>query len=70
MKFKMVIAFLPEERLDEVLDAARRAGATGSTVITRPEERGWNQSAGFWGWRLPRTGTLCSGWSRKVSHQD
>lgn len=30
----MVIACRPEERLDEVLKAAPKAGATGSTIIT------------------------------------
>ncbi len=34
MKFKLILAFLPDAHLDEVLKAARAAGATGSTVIT------------------------------------
>lgn len=49
MKFKMVIAFLPEERLDEVLEAARRAGATGSTVITSARGEGLEPERRFLG---------------------
>lgn len=49
MKFKMVIAFLPEERLDEVLEAARRAGATGSTVITSARGEGLEPERRFFG---------------------
>lgn len=49
MKFKMVIAFLPEERLDEVLEAARNAGATGSTVITSARGEGLEPERRFLG---------------------
>ncbi len=49
MKFKMVIAFLPEERLDEVLQAARMAGATGSTVITSARGEGLEPERRFLG---------------------
>ncbi|MCA3512601.1 MAG: P-II family nitrogen regulator [Rhodobacter sp.] len=49
MKFKMVIAFLPEERLDEVLEAARKAGATGSTVITSARGEGLEPERRFLG---------------------
>jgi hypothetical protein len=34
MRATLIIAFLPDARLDEVLDATRATGATGSTVIT------------------------------------
>lgn len=40
MNFKLIIAFLPDARLEEVLDAARSAGATGSTVITSARGEG------------------------------
>lgn len=33
MNLKMIIAFVAEEKTDTVLEAAREAGATGSTVI-------------------------------------
>jgi len=40
MKFKLIIAFLPDSRLEQVLEAARAAGATGSTVITSARGEG------------------------------
>ena len=33
MNLKMIIAFVAEEKTDTVLEAAREAGATGSTLI-------------------------------------
>lgn len=49
MKFKIVIAFLPDERLDEVLEAARQSGATGSTVITSARGEGLEPERRFLG---------------------
>ncbi|TVQ52410.1 MAG: P-II family nitrogen regulator [Rhodobacteraceae bacterium] len=40
MKFKLIIAFLPDAHLEDVLKAARSAGATGSTVITSARGEG------------------------------
>ena len=34
MNLKMIMAFVADEKTDTVLEAARAAGATGSTVIT------------------------------------
>lgn len=49
MKFKMVIAFLPDDKLDQVLEAARAAGATGSTVITSARGEGLEPGRRFLG---------------------
>jgi len=52
MKFKLIIAFLPDERLEEVLKAARAAGATGSTVITSARGEGLEPERRFLGLEL------------------
>lgn len=49
MKFKMIVAFLPDDHLDEVLKAARAAGATGSTVITSARGEGLEPERKFLG---------------------
>jgi len=52
MKFKLIIAFLPDARLEEVLRAARAAGATGSTVITSARGEGLEPERRFLGLEL------------------
>ncbi|MCZ7676221.1 MAG: hypothetical protein M5U35_10560 [Roseovarius sp.] len=49
MKFKLIVAFLPDDRLDEVLKVARTAGATGSTVITSARGEGLEPERKFLG---------------------
>lgn len=49
MKFKLIIAFLPDARLEDVLKAARAAGATGSTVITSARGEGLEPERTFLG---------------------
>jgi len=49
MKFKLVIAFVPDSGLDAVLAAARAAGATGSTVITSARGEGFEPERKFFG---------------------
>ncbi len=49
MKSKLIVAFLPDDHLDEVLDAARAAGATGSTVITSARGEGLEPERRFLG---------------------
>lgn len=49
MKFKLIIAFLPDARLEDVLKAARAAGATGSTVITSARGEGLEPERKFLG---------------------
>lgn len=52
MNLKLIIAFLPDARLDEVLKAARQAGATGSTVITSARGEGREPERKFLGLEL------------------
>ena len=49
MTFKLIVAFLPDDHLDEVLKAARAAGATGSTVITSARGEGLEPERRFLG---------------------
>lgn len=49
MKFKLIIAFLPEDRLEDVLEAARAEGATGSTIITSARGEGHEPERKFLG---------------------
>ena len=49
MKFKLILAFLPDAHLDEVLKAARVAGTTGSTVITSARGEGLEPERKFLG---------------------
>ncbi len=52
MHFKLLIAFVEDSRTDAVLDAARKAGATGSTVISNARGEGIQQSKTFFGLSL------------------
>lgn len=52
MHFKMIIAFVEDEKADAVMDAAREAGATGATVITNARGEGLNTSKTFFGLSL------------------
>ncbi|WP_432450331.1 P-II family nitrogen regulator [Aliiroseovarius marinus] len=49
MKFKLIIALVQDAKTDEVLDAARAAGATGATVITSVRGEGLRQKKTFLG---------------------
>ncbi len=52
MNLKLIVAFVSEERSEAVLDAARQAGATGSTVITHARGEGLNPEKTFFGLEL------------------
>jgi len=52
MKVKLIVAFMPDARLDDVLRAAREAGATGSTVITSARGEGLEPERKFLGLEL------------------
>ncbi len=49
MNLKMIMAFVAEEKTDTVLEAARDAGATGSTVITGVRGEGLQPEKTFLG---------------------
>ncbi len=52
MHFKLIIAFVEDSVTDAVLEATRRAGATGSTVINQARGEGVEQTRTFLGLTL------------------
>ncbi|TQV76861.1 P-II family nitrogen regulator [Aliikangiella marina] len=52
MHFKMIVVFIEDEKTDAVMDAARKAGATGATVINNARGEGMTQSKTFFGLNL------------------
>ncbi len=52
MHFKLIIAFVEDTETTKVLDAAREAGATGSTVINQARGEGIQKSKSFFGLNL------------------
>ncbi|MFZ2288191.1 MAG: P-II family nitrogen regulator [Halopseudomonas yangmingensis] len=49
MQFKLIMVFVDDERTEEVLDAARDAGATGATIIGNAQGRGLKPHLTFFG---------------------
>ena len=52
MHFKMIVVFVEDSKTDLVLEAARSAGATGSTVINNARGEGLEVSKTFFGLSL------------------
>ena len=52
MHFKLIIAFVEDQKTDAVMDAAREAGATGATVINNARGEGLKQAKTFFGLSL------------------
>ena len=52
MHFKLIIALVEDSTTEKVLEAARAAGATGSTVINHARGEGVNQPKTFLGLTL------------------
>lgn len=52
MHFKLIIAFVEDDKTDLVLDTARANGAKGATVITHARGEGIKQSKTFFGLTL------------------
>jgi len=52
MHFKLLIAFVTDDKTDAVMDAARHAGATGTTVINNARGEGLEKSKTFLGLTL------------------
>ena len=52
MHFKLIIALIEDSKTDTLLDAAREAGATGSTVISQARGEGVEKSKTFFGLSL------------------
>ena len=49
MKFKLIIAMVSDQRTEKIIDAARKMGATGATVITSARGEGLKPSKTFFG---------------------
>jgi nitrogen regulatory protein PII len=52
MHFKLIIALVEDNKTETVLEAAREAGATGSTVISQARGEGLEKSQTFFGLNL------------------
>ncbi len=52
MHFKLLIALVEDNKTESVLEAARNAGATGSTVINQARGEGIEKSKTFFGLNL------------------
>jgi nitrogen regulatory protein PII len=50
--FKLIIAFIAEDKTNKVLEAARKAGATGATVINHARGEGLEPPKTFFGLNL------------------
>jgi len=52
MRFKMIIAFVDDDKTAAVMEAARNAGATGATIINNARGEGLQPSKTFLGLEL------------------
>jgi nitrogen regulatory protein PII len=52
MHFKLIIAFVEDDKTDAVMKAAREAGATGCTVVTSARGEGSDRPKTFFGMSL------------------
>lgn len=52
MHFKLIIGLVDDDKTDDVLDAAREAGATGATVINQARGEGIEKAKTFMGLTL------------------
>ncbi len=52
MHFKLIVTLIEDSKTDAVLDAARKAGATGATVINHARGEGAVPSKTFFGMNL------------------
>jgi len=52
MHFKLILAFVEDDKTEEIMQAAREAGATGCTVINKARGGGLEESKTFFGLTL------------------
>ena len=52
MHFKLLMVFVEDDKTEAVMDAARKAGATGATVINNARGEGLKRSKTFFGLSL------------------
>ena len=68
MDFKLLMAFVDEDKTDKVLDASRAAGATGATIVTNARGQGLKKTLGIFGLEIlnPRDVLLILVESRRI----
>jgi len=52
MHFRLIVAFVDDSKTDDIMEAAREAGATGCTVINNARGEGIKESKSFFGLTL------------------
>jgi nitrogen regulatory protein PII len=52
MHFKLVVALVEDDKTDQIMQAARKAGATGATVLEQARGQGLKRSRTFFGLNL------------------
>lgn len=52
MHFKLIVAFVKDSKTDDIMEAAREAGATGCTVISNARGEGIKEIKTFFGLTL------------------
>jgi len=52
MHFKLIIAFVEDDKTDAIMEAAREAGATGCTVVNNARGEGYKEKKTFLGLTL------------------
>ncbi|MFC7367775.1 MULTISPECIES: P-II family nitrogen regulator [Vreelandella] len=52
MRFKLIVALVEDELSDDILQAARDAGATGATVINNARGEGLKKARGIFGMEI------------------
>ncbi|KDE40383.1 MAG: P-II family nitrogen regulator [Nitrincola lacisaponensis] len=68
MQFKLIMAFVDADKTDQVMHAARDAGATGATVINNAQGQGLHKVIGILGFEIlnPRAVVLILAESRRA----
>ena len=52
MHFKLIVAFVEDNKTEDIMDAAREAGATGCTIINNARGEGIKEAKTFFGLTL------------------
>ena len=52
MHFKLLVVFVEDSKTESIVDAARKAGATGCTVVNHARGEGLKQARSFFGLTL------------------
>jgi hypothetical protein len=62
MHFKLIIAFVEDKKTDEIMDAAREAGATGCTVVSNARAKASRRTRPFLALRSHLSVMWCYCW--------